>query len=103
MKTFGTILRELRTKSKLTQKEFAYKVNVSSQVVSNWERGYSQANLEEIILIANVLNVSLDTLVGRSISKDSVLSDIEKKWMHRLSKLTDSQLDLILKLMDEMK
>lgn len=67
MKTFADNLKSYRKQFNLTQKEFADKINVSSQVVSNWERNYSQPTMKELIEIADSLCISLDELVGKNI------------------------------------
>lgn len=61
----GARIKELRKKSNLTQKQLADKVHVSSQVISNWERGYSTPDSEDVKNLAIVLNCSIDHLLGR--------------------------------------
>ncbi len=39
----GKVIRELREKQKITQKELAEKINVSDKTVSKWETGVSQS------------------------------------------------------------
>ncbi|PLR79295.1 transcriptional regulator [Bacillus sp. V3-13] len=63
--SIGHRIREYRKKRKLTQKELAIKVNVSSQVVSNWERGYTSPGTEDITRLTKVLEVTADYLLGR--------------------------------------
>lgn len=183
MKTFAVNLKLLRKQLNLTQKEFAEKISVSSQVVSNWERNYTQPSLDELLSVANNLDISLDQLTGKSVfneisvvksfgdhfkkirisngfksarqlsiksgvssatitrienntqkpnpntlkilsqylinttyeellrlsgyvnnaPEDKLFSDKEQELLLKSRKLSDSQLDLILKLMDEMK
>ncbi|RSK55507.1 helix-turn-helix domain-containing protein [Bacillus canaveralius] len=63
--SIGHRIREYRKRRKLTQKELATKVNVSSQVVSNWERGYTSPGTEDIARLTKVLEVTADYLLGR--------------------------------------
>jgi transcriptional regulator with XRE-family HTH domain len=60
----GKRLRDIRKKLNLTQGDFAKKVNVSSQVISNWEREYTKPNSEDIERIANNLNINPNFLYG---------------------------------------
>ena len=59
---FGQIIKDIRKKNNLTQKDLAEKYNVTAQAVSKWENG---KNLPDIILIKHIakdFNYSLDTL-----------------------------------------
>ncbi|KZN99393.1 helix-turn-helix domain-containing protein [Pseudobacillus badius] len=59
-------IRELRKKSGLTQKELADKVNVSPQVISNWERRYTNPDYDDVKKLAEIFDCSSDYLLGRS-------------------------------------
>ena len=59
---FDERLREIRTKSGLTQKELADKSGVSVVTIQNCESG-SAANSKTLIKIARVLGVSIDYLL----------------------------------------
>ncbi len=58
------ILRELRTKSGLSQDELAEKVYVTRQAVSRWETGEAVPNTETLKLLSRLFNVSINTLLG---------------------------------------
>ncbi len=66
MNTVGERIRMLRNKKKLTQHNLAYQVNVSSQVISNWERGYTSPDYDDITKLADALDATADYLLGRS-------------------------------------
>lgn len=53
----------LRKESKLTQAELAEKLNYSDKSVSKWERAESLPDLEVLVKISELYNVSLDYLV----------------------------------------
>lgn len=59
-------LLKLRTNLNLTQEEFAEKIGVSRQAVQKWENGSSHPDLERIILMAKIFNVSVDALLLNS-------------------------------------
>ena len=48
----------------LTQEELADLVNVSFQAVSKWENGNSLPDISTLPLLANILNCSIDSLLG---------------------------------------
>ncbi len=58
------ILRELRTKSGLSQDELAKKVFVTRQAVSRWENGETVPNTETLKLLSELFDVSINTLLG---------------------------------------
>lgn len=53
----------LRKEFNLSQEDLAEKVFVSRQSISNWERGKSYPDIESLLLLSNVFDVSLDHLV----------------------------------------
>lgn len=65
-KTFAENIRELRTSSKLTQTEFAEKINVTQAALSAYEKGTRQPTYETLISISKMFYVSIDWLCGLS-------------------------------------
>ena len=63
-KIIGTNIANLRKKSKLTQTEFANKLNYSDKAVSKWENGDSTPDVETLKEISKLFGVSLDRLVS---------------------------------------
>ncbi len=59
-------IKVLRTELDLTQGEVAQKVGLSSTGYGNIETGKSVPSLETLIKLADLFNVSLDYLTGRS-------------------------------------
>ncbi|MFV0559313.1 MAG: DUF3955 domain-containing protein [Enterococcus sp.] len=60
---FGEKIRELRKQKNLTQENFALRLNVTRQAVSNWENDRNLPDLEMLILIASIFEISLDELL----------------------------------------
>lgn len=60
---FGDKIKELRTKNQLTQEQFATRLNVTRQAVSNWENNRNLPDLELLILISSIFHLSLDELI----------------------------------------
>lgn len=59
----GERIKELRKERGLTQNEFAEAANVSFQAVSNWERGISTPDLENLVRISSYFGVLVDFLL----------------------------------------
>ncbi len=49
-----------------TQESVAEKINVSRQSIAKWEQGETTPDLDSLIKLANLYNVSLDNLVHHS-------------------------------------
>lgn len=67
MSVFSENLKIVRSKSGLIQQEIADLVGVTASTWSNYEVGKSEPNIDTIVKIASVLNVSADTLLSRDI------------------------------------
>jgi len=59
-------LKVLRIEFELTQSDVAQKVGLSTTGYGNIETGKSIPSLETLIKLADLFNVSLDYLIGRS-------------------------------------
>ena len=66
------MLKEKRKEYQLTQEELAEKIFVSSKTISNWETGKTKPDIESLILLAKLFNLSLDNLLleGSDMVKD---------------------------------
>ena len=67
----GENIRVYRKKKDLTQEEFAEMLGVTYQSVSRWENGNTYPDIELLPVIANILKITMDELMG--------MSDIEKE------------------------
>lgn len=77
--TFGQRFQRLRKRLNLKQEDIAEKVNVTSQAVSKWENDLSAPDISILPTLADILNVSLDELLGRETIKTKVLPESERK------------------------
>ena len=64
----GERIKDLRKNRGWRQKDLADKVNVSPQVISNWEREYSYPDHDDLARLSEVLEVTSDYLLGKSFS-----------------------------------
>ncbi len=60
---FNNKLYELRKQKGFSQEELANRLNVSRQTISKWEVGESTPDMEKLIAISDLFEVSLDELV----------------------------------------
>lgn len=60
---FSAQIKKLRTQQHLTQEQMADQLHVSRQAVSNWENDRNPPDLETLIRIACVFQISLDELI----------------------------------------
>lgn len=61
---FPERLKEMRLKRGMTQKELGEKVGVKQNTFTNWENGKREPNFDNLIKLAEFLNVSVDKLLG---------------------------------------
>lgn len=60
---FNNKLYQLRKQKGLSQEELANRLNVSRQTISKWEVGDSTPDMEKLISISDLFEISLDELV----------------------------------------
>ncbi len=68
---FKERLKELRISSPYTQKEIAQKLNISVSAYQYYEAGKNEPNIEKLITLADLFNVSIDYLVGHPASHEA--------------------------------
>lgn len=59
-------LKSLRNEHGMSQAEFARKIGVAQNTVSNWENGNRLIDTETIARIADLFDTSVDYLLGRT-------------------------------------
>ena len=63
---FGDRLKELREEKEMTQEELGKLLNVSRQTISGYEAGAIEPSIANLVKLANIFNVSLDYILGRT-------------------------------------
>ena len=81
-------IKALRKAKGLSQEELAIKLNVVRQTVSKWEKGLSVPDAEMVIQIAEVLDTTVNVLLGEEIH-DSEKSDYFKTLAAKLEVLNE--------------
>ena len=63
MMEFNNKLYNLRKQKGLSQEELANRLNISRQTVSKWEVGESTPDMEKLVALSDLFEISLDELV----------------------------------------
>jgi len=91
---------KLRKSKGMSQDELGEKLSVSRQSVSKWESGQVTPELDKIIKIANIFDVTTDYLLMPSetdelLLKTSVLEREQKKIMNQQEKMKNRQFSIV--------
>ena len=74
---FNNKLYELRKQKGLSQEELANRLNVSRQRVSKWEVGESSPDMEKLVAISELFDISLDELVlDKAVKKEEASEQV---------------------------
>jgi transcriptional regulator with XRE-family HTH domain len=68
-KIIGSRIERLRKKRKETQTDLAGVLNVKRQVISYYETGARTPNVDDLIILAEHYNTTVDYLLGRTENK----------------------------------
>lgn len=88
---FAERLKELRKQAHLTQVELAKRLGIGQSSYADWERGKKNPTQENLIRLAQILNVSVDYLVGNSEEKSDELDNIELLFRMNSKGLTEEE------------
>ena len=94
---FSERLKKLRKQAQLTQVDVAEKLGISQPAYASWERGVKKPTQENLVKIAQVLNVSVDYLVGNSEEKSDELDNMELLFRMNSKGLTEEEKEVFKK------
>ena len=66
----GERLKELRKLNNLSQEQVAKELNITRQAISKWETDKTMPDIENIILLSKLYNVSLESIMGEEEEKN---------------------------------
>ncbi len=76
----GAVIKNLRTKKRITQKQLATYLGVTEQAVSRWELGGGFPDIQLLPSIASFFGISTDTLLGINMTeRELCLAEIRRK------------------------
>lgn len=104
---FAERLKELRKQAHLTQVELAKRLGIGQSSYADWERGKKKPTQENLVKIAQILDVSIDYLVGNSVEKSDELGNIELLFRMNSKGLTEEEKEIfkreLIEFMEERK
>lgn len=74
--TLSENIRQLRVAHGMNQVQFAHRIGVTKQCVSNWENGNVLPSIEMLVRLAELFCVSTDRLLGREAADMLDVSDL---------------------------
>ncbi len=99
---FGTLLRELRMKRKITQIELAQAIGVSNGNVGDWERGRSKPGYDALAALSRFFEISPEYLLeldsysaSKELLRDDSFSQMEIELVKRLRRLEKRDQEII--------
>jgi len=69
MHFLGKNIRYLRKQYPVTQSQLAALIGKGQTTIGNWENGISEPNIEELLILSNYFDISLDVLVKIDLAK----------------------------------
>lgn len=82
----STILKQRRLDLHLTQEQVAEKIFVSTKSISNWENDKNFPDIESLVRLSKLYNLSLDNLL---LEGSDIMNDIKKKEkIYKLQKIS---------------
>lgn len=94
---FSERLKKLRKQAQLTQVDVAEKLGISQPAYASWERGVKKPTQKNLVKIAQVLNVSVDYLVGNSEENSDELDNMELLFRMNSKGLTEEEKEVFKK------
>ena len=84
----GKHIKEFRNNLGFSQDELAEKVFVSRQTISNWENDKSYPDVQSLLLLSDIFDVSIDKLIKGDIEKmKEKINEDDKRKFERLSQI----------------
>lgn len=83
---FGNRLYELRKQKGMSQEELANRLEVTRQTVSKWELGDSTPDMDKIVALGELFEISLDELVLGKVPVTTKLDELGAKVMTKENK-----------------
>jgi len=94
---FGSIVVELRKEQKTSQTDLADKLGIHKNVLGRYERSEVLPSIDIARKIADILDVSLDYLVGKA---DVQMDKITRKRILEVSKFEETDRDHVFSVID---
>ena len=93
-KTFGTRLKELRLEKGYSQTEIADHLNISRQSVSRWENDISYPDIDNIKLLSDYYEMSIDELIKETKQLQVEINEKTELMNQNIEKIEHNQKEL---------
>lgn len=81
----GKSILDYRKKNNLSQEQLANKIGITRQAISKWEQEKGAPDIENLILLSDEMNISLDNLIkGNSNFKKQIVNNQKAVKFHLL-------------------
>ena len=84
MESFGTRLANVRKQHNLTQNDIADRLHISAQAVSKWENDLTSPDIDTLIKLSEIYDMSMDELIGKEKTEPIYLAKEERKSIESL-------------------
>ena len=81
----GQRLKGLRAEAHMSQDDLAARVYVSRQTISSWENGKTYPDVQSLLLLSEIFNVTVDSLIKGDVEAMTKTVDSDVRTMKRLS------------------
>lgn len=98
--TLSANISKLRKECSMTQEQLAEALGVTFASVSKWERGIARPELDLLAEMADLFEVSIDTLIGHTLRvdrMDALIAQMEKAVDDRDEETAESLCKIILR------
>lgn len=85
--SFGARIQRLRKEKGLTQNQIADQVGVSAQAVSKWENDQATPDIDILVKLSEIYDVSLDELLGKEVKTKLVEKPSKKDFEQMILKI----------------
>ena len=84
MESFGTRLVDIRKEHNMTQNDIADRLNISAQAVSKWENDMTMPDIDTLVKLSDIFDMSLDELVGKQKSEPTLVPAEQRKDINKM-------------------
>lgn len=78
-------IKEHRVRLGMSQEQLAEAIYVSRQTISNWETDRTYPDVQSLLLLSNLFDVSVDALIKGDVEKMNAVLSAEAKKLNKLS------------------
>ena len=99
---FSQILCNLMDSKHISAYKMSKDTGISDRLIGYWKKGEKLPNAENLIIIANYFNTSIDCLLGRTAERSIESKDNHDKIHQIVSRLDDEQTSFLLVLLTKL-